>query len=61
VRAARQHLGSHQQHDGLQIHAAVGPLRQAHLPVDVAEQADRGAEEPVVVPEPFQADTLVVP
>jgi hypothetical protein len=37
LRATRQALGSQQQHDGLQIHAEVGPLGGAHLPLDAAE------------------------
>jgi hypothetical protein len=33
-----------QQHDRLQSHADVGPLRRAHVAVDVAEQRSRRAE-----------------
>jgi hypothetical protein len=45
LRAAVQPFGAEQQHDRLQVHADVGPLRRAHVAVDVAEQAGGRAEE----------------
>src|SRR5262249_56706918 len=39
-----QPFGAEQQHDGLQIHADVGPLGPAHVAVDVAEQGGGRAE-----------------
>src|SRR5262249_11115034 len=44
LRATVQPFGAKQQHDGLQIHAYVGPLRPAHVAVDVAEQGGGRAE-----------------
>src|SRR6516162_50068 len=42
--ATVQPFGAEQQHDGLQIHAYVGPLGPAHVAVDVAEQGGGRAE-----------------
>jgi hypothetical protein len=39
-----QPFGAHQ-HDGLEIHTDVGPLRPAHGAVDVAEQGGGRAEQ----------------
>jgi hypothetical protein len=38
LRSAVQPFGAQQQHDGLQLHADVGPLGPAHVAVDGAEQ-----------------------
>ncbi len=43
-RAAVQPFGAQQQHDGLRIHADVGPLGRAQVPVDVAKQGGGRAE-----------------
>src|SRR5262245_56011716 len=44
LRATVQAFGAEQQHDGLQIHAEVGPLGATQVAVDVAEQGGRCAE-----------------
>jgi len=45
LRDAVQSFGAEQQHDRLQVHADVGPLRRAHAVVDVEEQAEGRAEK----------------
>ena len=59
--AAVEAFGAQQQHDGLQDHAQIGPLGRAHVVVDGAEQADRGAEELEVAFEPLEAGGFVFP
>src|SRR5262249_5224968 len=39
-----QPFSAEQQHDNLQIHTYIGPLKQAHIAIDIAEQSNRRTE-----------------
>jgi len=59
LRAAVEPRVAQQQHQRLEHHSAVGPLRRPVRALDIAEQAYRSAEEAIVVAEPRQPSVAV--
>lgn len=45
LRAGAHPLFQREQHDGLHVHAEVGPLARLHLGIDGEKQADRRTKE----------------